>query len=73
MASALERNKTDRSMRTPLLDGQKEARLIATCCSQAPAGRRRWTLRLLADRLVELNIVDSIAHETVRQTLKKTS
>jgi transposase len=55
------------------LDGEQEARLIAICCSKAPEGRSRWTLRLLADQLVSLDIVESIATETVRQTLKKTN
>ncbi len=55
------------------LDGVAEAQLIATACSQAPEGRSRWTLKLLADKLVELEVVDSISHECVRQTLKKTS
>jgi transposase len=55
------------------LDGAKEARLIAIACGPAPEGRARWTLRLLADKLVELEVVDSIGTETVRQTLKKTS
>lgn len=54
------------------LDGEQEAYLIAIACSQAPEGQARWTLRLLAQRLVELEIVESISHETVRQTLKKT-
>ncbi len=55
------------------LDGEKEAHLIALTCSDAPAGRARWTLRLLADRMVELGHVEQISHETIRQTLKKTS
>jgi transposase len=55
------------------LDGAQEAQLIAIACGPAPEGRARWTLRLLADKLVELEIVDSIATETVRQTLKKTN
>lgn len=55
------------------LDGKAEAQLIALCCGEAPAGQARWTLRLLAGRLVELQIVDTISHETVRQTLKKTN
>lgn len=55
------------------LDGAGEARLIATACSQAPEGRARWTLQLLADKLVELNVVETISHESVRRTLKKTS
>ena len=55
------------------LDGQGEAHLIALACSQPPEGRAGWTLHLLADRLVEREIVDSISTETVRQTLKKTN
>jgi transposase len=51
--------------------GEEEAHLIALCCSQAPEGHDRWTLRILADKMVELDIVNSISHETVRQTLKK--
>ena len=54
------------------LDGKGEARLIALACAPAPQGQQSWTLRLLADRLVELEVVDSISRETVRQTLKKT-
>lgn len=54
------------------LDGRQEARLIALACSKPPAGTKRWTLRLLADEAVELEITDSLSHETVRQTLKKT-
>ena len=55
------------------LDGQGEARLTALACSQPPDGRAGWTLQLLADRLVQWEIVDSISTETVRQTLKKTN
>jgi transposase len=55
------------------LDGVQEAHLIALACGEAPAGRGRWTVRLLADRLVELNVVDSISPECVRMTLKKTN
>jgi len=54
-----------------LLDGNQEAHLVAIACSSPPAGQRRWTLRLLSQRLVELGQVDRICHETVRQTLKK--
>lgn len=54
------------------LDGRQEAQLITLACSDAPDGRERWSLRLLADRLVELGVVESIARETIRQTLKKT-
>jgi len=53
------------------LDGEQEAHLIALACSKPPPGRRRWTLRLLADKLVELGHTDRICPETVRQTLKK--
>ena len=55
------------------ITGEEEAHLIALCCSQAPEGHERWTLRMLADKMVELDIVDSVSHETVRQTLKKTN
>jgi transposase len=54
------------------LDGQAEAQLVAMACGAPPEGRARWTLRLLADRLVALGHVEAVAHETVRQTLKKT-
>jgi len=54
------------------IDGRAEAHLIAIACSKPPEGRNRWTLRLLADRLVELELVDSLSTETVRRTLKKT-
>jgi transposase len=73
LESALERKKQRQPSTPRLLDGAKEAKLTAICCSKAPDGRRRWTLRLLADRLVELNIVEAISYETVRRTLKKTS
>ena len=59
--------------RAPKLDGEKEARLVALACSDPPEGRARWTLQLLADKLVELQVVDSISEETVRLRLKKTS
>jgi transposase len=55
------------------LDGAQEAKLLAIACSQPPAGRSRWTLQLLADRLVELEIVEEISDECVRRTLKKMS
>ena len=55
------------------LDGEREARLVALACSQAPEGRTRWTLRLLAERMVELTYVDSLSYETVRRVLKKTT
>ena len=55
------------------LDGDQEAHLVALVCGDPPEGRARWTLRLLADQMVELKYVESICHETVRQTLKKTN
>jgi transposase len=55
------------------LDGRAEARLVQLACSQPPAGFARWTLRLLAQRLVELAVVESVSYETVRRTLKKTN
>lgn len=55
----------------PKLDGEGEARLVALACSKPPEGRARWTLQLLADALVEMQVVDSICDETVRQVLKK--
>jgi transposase len=55
------------------LDGKQEAHLVAVACSQAPAGHARWTLQLLADKVVELEFADSISPETVRQVLKKTN
>jgi transposase len=54
------------------LNGEQEARLIALACSEPPEGQARWSLRLLADRLVELEVVDDLSYQTVRRTLKKT-
>lgn len=68
---ALERNKRDNYARK--LDGDDEAHLIAIACSDPPAGRNEWSLRLLADRLVELSVVDSISYMTVSRVLKKTN
>ena len=73
LEATIERKKQCRPSRQPVLDGVKEARLVALCCGTVPAGRGRWTLRLLADKLVELQVVESISHETVRQVLKKTN
>ncbi len=71
--AAIERKKQCRPSRQRVLDGEKEARLVALCCSKVPAGCGRWTLRMLADELVELKIVDTISYETVRTVLKKTN
>jgi hypothetical protein len=58
--------------RERVLDGAAEAKLIALACSATPDGRKAWTLRMLADKLVELEVVDAVSYETVRRTLKKT-
>lgn len=72
LEAALERSVPDRVYKRSL-DGRAEARLIALACSEAPDGRARWSMRLLADKAVELGIVDAVSHETVRKTLKKTN
>jgi hypothetical protein len=70
--AALERKKRSEPPTPAKLDGMQEAKLIALRLGKPPAGFGRWTLHLLADQLVELEVVDSISHETVRRTLKKT-
>ncbi len=59
--------------RRRVLDGRAEAHLLALSCSDSPEGRERWSLRLLADRMVELGHADALSYETVRRTLKKTA
>jgi transposase len=71
--AALDRKQRERPPREIKLDGRAEARLIALACSPPPLGRAVWTMQLLADKLVELEVVDSISDETVRLALKKTS
>ena len=71
LEAALERH--NRKNYTRKLDGHAEARLIAIACSEPPEGRNEWTLRLLADKLVELRVVDSVSHMTISRTLKKTN
>jgi transposase len=73
MDAAIERKKQDAPSRKPILDGEKQAHLIAIACSQPPQGHARWTLQLLADEMVRLEIVEGISYETVRRALKKTS
>ena len=73
LEAALLRKKRDQPPREKILDGKKEARLIAVACSKPPKGRSRWTMELLADRLVELDVVESISASTVCRTLKKTN
>jgi hypothetical protein len=71
LPAALHRKAPDRVYRRKL-DGEQEARLVAVACSAPPNGQKRWTLRLLADTLAELEVVDAVSYETVRQTLKQT-
>jgi hypothetical protein len=72
LAATLQRKRPDRVYERAL-DGRQEAHLIALACAAAPDGQARWSLRLLADELVRLEVVDAISHETVRRTLKKTT
>ena len=71
LEACLDRKEQERPSIEPIFDGEKEAKLIALACGEPPKGRARWSLRLLADRAVELRIVETTSHETVRQTLKK--
>jgi len=70
---AINRKPQCRPSRQRLLDGEKEAKLVAICCSRVPAGHTRWTLKMLADELVRLEMVEAISSETVRKVLKKTT
>ncbi len=71
LEAALERRKPRRQYRRKL-DGDGEAHLVALACQKPPEGRGRWTLKLLADRMVQLEYIDQISYQTVRRTLKKT-
>lgn len=72
LSAALQR-KLPKRVYSRTLDGAGEAHLVALACSTPPEGAGRWSLRLLADQMVELEYVETISHETVRQTLKKTN
>ena len=72
LEAALIPKKRSKPSRPQKFDGEKEAHLIALACSPAPEGYSRWTLRLLAEKMVELNHFSSVSHETIRRTLKKT-
>ena len=72
LAAALNRRPPVREYRRKL-DGAQEARLVALSCSQPPTGQARWSLRLLADKLVELEVVEAVSYQTVRRVLEKTS
>jgi len=69
--NCLKRKRQEKISRSPSLDGRGEAHLIALACSEPPSARSVWTLRMLADKLVELEICDEISYETVRRVLKK--
>lgn len=73
LEAALERKPREKPPREVTFDGAFEARLIAMACSDVPEGHQRWTVRLLADKVVELNIVPSVSHMTVQRVLKKTN
>jgi hypothetical protein len=72
LAATLERKRPDRVYERAF-DGRQEAHLIALACAAPPEGQSRWSLRLLADELVRLEVVEAVSHETVRRMLKKTS
>ena len=73
LEAALERKAREKPPREVIFDGAFEARLIALACSDAPEGHRRWTVRLLADKAVELSFAESVSHMTVHRVLKKTN
>ena len=73
LAMALERRQPEKPPRGVTFDGAFEARLIALACSETPEGRRRWTVRLLAEKAVELKLAQSVSHMTVQRLLKKTN
>ena len=72
MESALNRRE-QKKRRQRIIDGEKEAYLIAIACSETPLGKSHWTLQMLADKMVELKVVEKVSTETIRQTFKKTS
>ena len=72
LAAALERKKQTKPSRERVLDGRAEAKLVQIACSEPPPGRNRWTITMLADRLVELEVVQSVSATSVQRTLKKT-
>jgi len=73
LTAALERRQPEKPPRGVTFDGAFEARLVALACSKTPEGRRRWTVRLLAEKAVELNLAPSVSHMTVQRMLKKTN
>ncbi len=73
IGAALDRKKQEGVSRPPKLDGRAEAHLVKLACSEPPDGFARWTLTLLGDKLVELNLVDSVSKTTIHRRLKKTT
>lgn len=73
LGAALSRKKQESPSRKRVIDGEAEAHLVKIACGTAPEGRAKWTMQLLADKLVELEIVETVSRETVRRTLKKTN
>jgi transposase len=73
LEAALKRKPREKPPREVIFDGAFEARLIAMACSAVPEGQKRWTVRLLADKAVELNFAESVSHMTVQRVLKKTN
>jgi len=73
LAVALKRRRSEKAPRGVTFDGAFEARLIALACSKTPEGRQRWTVRLLAEKAVEMNLAPSVSHMTVQRLLKKTN
>ncbi len=73
LEAALERKKLEKPPREVIFGGEFEAHLIALACSEAPEGRRRWTVRLLAEKAVELDLAKSVSHMTIQRILKKTN
>ncbi len=71
--AALERKKQQAPSRKRIIDGEKEAKLISIACSKPPQGSAKWTMEMLADKLVALKVVDSVSGQTVWRTLKKTN
>jgi hypothetical protein len=73
LAAALERRQPEQPSHEVIFDGAFEARVIALACSESPEGRRRWTVRLLAEKAVELHLAQSVSHMTIQRILKKTN
>jgi hypothetical protein len=71
LAASIERKRYESKTRIRKIDGEVEAHLVALSCSSPPEGYEKWSLRMLADKVVEMNILDEVSHETIRRALKK--